>query len=478
MSTKKRRPPSPQSAPTSRKLLAELAEAETLMTGRRWIEARDLLESLHGRYPGRVDVLTLLVNACYELQDLRRYLVACERLVRLTPNNPEVTLALAGAYVLNVRPVQALLTFRRFLDRWPGHDGADRARQTVAELEARMEEILDNLGLRSEDGFELAALHEEAQSLLRQGQYAEARKVEHELLRRLPGFAPALNNLSLLYFIEGDLGTATTTTQRALALHPNNVHALSNLIRYLCLSGRTEEAQPWVERLRPIETTAVDVWLKKAEALSYLGDDQGVLDAFRGAERAGHLDPTLADPLLYHLAAVAAMRLGREAEAHQHWQEALKLAPGHSLSHANLADLRQPISQRHAPWAFGFSNWLAPPIRRDLTVQLEPVASGDDEAALTEAARRFLNRYPEVVGLVPLLLDRGDPEAREFALHLARVSQLPELLVALRDFALSQRGPDTMRLEAARAAAEAGLLAGPVGLWLQGEWREVIPGDG
>jgi hypothetical protein len=169
------------------------------------------------------------------------------------------------------------------------------------------------------------------------------------------------------------------------------------------------------------------------------------------------------------------MRLGRESEAHQHWQSALKLSPGYNLSLANLADLRRPIGERHAPWAFGFGNWLPPPIRNDLAAQLEAVPSADDEAAITQAAQRFLNRYPEVIGLVPLLLDRGDPEAREFALRLAQTSGTPELLAALRDFALSQRGPDTMRREAARAAAEAGLLEGPVRMWLEGEWREVDP---
>lgn len=76
---------------------------------------------------------------------------------------------------------------------------------------------------------------------------------------------------------------------------------------------------------------------------------------------------------------------------------------------------------------------------------------------------------------MPLLLDRGDPHGREFALRVALMSETPEMLAALRDFALSQRGPDDLRHQAARAASEAGLLPpGPTRMWIEGEWREIL----
>src|SRR5207237_10520180 len=82
---------------------------------------------------------------------------------------------------------------------------------------------------------------------------------------------------------------------------------------------------------------------------------------------------------------------------------------------------------------------------------------------------------PVLPSLIPSLLGRGDPRARELALRLALMAETPELLAALRDFALSQRGPDEQRIEAAHAVVDAGLLpAGPTRLWLQGEWREVL----
>jgi tetratricopeptide (TPR) repeat protein len=88
---------------------------------------------------------------------------------------------------------------------------------------------------------------------------------------------------------------------------------------------------------------------------------------------------------------------------------------------------------------------------------------------------RFLQSHPEVGALVPLLLDRGDPGGRELAFRLALITRAPELLTALRDFALSRRGPDRLRMQAAQAASEAGLLPpGPVRMWMRGGWHDIL----
>jgi len=452
--------------------LDELRKVETLIRRKRWAEAVEMLESLNHRYANRPEVLSALANTHYELGDMQRYQAVCERLLKTTPGDADLTLALARAYVKNMWPALALRTYRRFLDRWPDHSQADEARTMVAELKARMDDILVDLGLDVEGGLELATWHEEAQSLLAQGEYRQAHRVEQQLLRRHPGFAPALNNISQIDFLQGRREGAIGVARQVLAFDPDNFHALSNLARYLCLNGRVDEAQTWAERLKAVESDQVDVWVKKAEALSYLGDDEGVLDAFAGAERAGHLD--LVDPILYHLAAVAAMRLGREDEARRHWQRARELSPGLELVQDNLDDLRKPVAERHAPWVSAFPNWASERIVRDLLQEIEPASRRGEEAA-SQAARRYLRRHPEIVGLVPQLLDRGDPQGREFALRIALMTRTPEMLDALRDFALSRRGPDAMRMLAAHAASEGRVLpSGLARLWMRGEWREIL----
>jgi len=457
------------------RLVAGLDETDMAMRRKRWDQARQILDDLDRRYPNRVEVLSRLIDVCYELNDVARYQVACERLSRLMPHDPDVTLMLAGAYLSTLRPMSALRTFQRFLERWPDHDQAGDVRHTVATMEGKVDDLLADLKLTGEDGIELAIQHEEMRSLLDQDRYAQARRVAERLLRHRPDFAPALNNLSLAYMAEGQLDQAIATAQRVLAFDPDNFHALSNLAHFLCMSGRLDEARQYAERLKPIESDVVDLWLKKAEALSYVGDDQGVLDAFEGAERAGHLKRPLASPMLYHLAAVAAMRLGQEDQARQYWNQALKLSPGLKEARDNLADLRKPIGERHAPWPFSLPNLVLQKTIDDLHRYLRPTSRKGSEKADTQAIQSYLSQHPEIVALVPLLLDRGDPMGRELALRIALASRQPEMQAAARDFVLSQRGPDAMRTEAAHALSDAGLLPpGPVRIWIQGEWREIL----
>src|ERR1043166_2678586 len=158
MSKKKRRPQQQSAPSTSRHLIEALQEADSLTRRRRWIEARDLLEPLQVRHPGRVDVLTLLLSVYYELGDMDRYQIGCERLLKLTPNDPDVMLALAGAYMTNVRPVLSICTYRRFLERWPDHERADEIRQRLVKTAPSVEKLLADVGLQGEDQLDLAIL--------------------------------------------------------------------------------------------------------------------------------------------------------------------------------------------------------------------------------------------------------------------------------------------------------------------------------
>lgn len=458
-----------------------LAEAVKLLPSEPWTEARDTLVELDRSSSRQPDALLTLLETYRTRQDYARYQQTAERLRTLLPDDPDVVCNLVGAYLVTAYPLLAMRTFREYLQRWPEHPRAGESRQAMDDLEASMDDTLAEMGLHGERGRELGTLHEEARALIDLGKYAEARRIEERVLAAKADFPPALNNISLTYGAEGDLGRAISTAQQVLRLAPDNFHALSNLTRYCCLLGRVDEATEWATRLKAVESTALDVWSKKAEALSYLGDDTGVLDAFHGAERAGQLQAHLGAPMLYHLAAVAEYRLGREREARRHWEQALKLAPGYDLAQTNVDDLRRPVAERHAPWPFPFGNWLSDQTLQNLVARVEAGAARAgrrDADAVTRLTIRYMEEHPAITALVPLLLDRGDPAGREFAVRLARLLRTPALLQALHDFALSQRGPDALRNEASAAASEAGLVPpGPVRMWLQGEWREVLRMD-
>ena len=454
----------------------DLSEVHALIERKQYAEARLLLEELARRHPNRPEILAELLELCVELADAPGFQRAAERLLSFQKDDPDLLLGLAGSYLDTVHPALALTTLRRFLSRWPDHGEATEARRVVASLESGLPALLAEVGLSGDHALELAVMHEQAQTLLEAGDYAEAQRVLDRLLRQQPDFVPGLNNLSQLHAVEGRSAEAIKVAERALTLDPANYHALSNLTRYYCLSGHLEEANEFAARVKVMTGPRPDVWSKKAEALSYLGDDAGVVEAFRGAEKAGALKGAKAEPLLYHLAAVAALRSGRQDEARRRWQRALKLAPGLQVAQDNLDELKKPVGERHGPWAFSLGQWLSQQAWRDLAAATASLGSRRGDAAAARALKGFLLRHPEVPKLAPLLLDRGDPAGREFAFRLALLVKTPELLTALRDFALGQRGPDALREEAAIVARTAGLLPpGLVRLWLQGEWREVIP---
>jgi tetratricopeptide (TPR) repeat protein len=172
---------------------------------------------------------------------------------------------------------------------------------------------------------------------------------------------------------------AIEKARRVLELEPSNFHALSNLSRFLLLTGRSAEARELADRLIAVESDSPDSWLKKAEALSYLGDDRGVLAAFEAARRRGELPPQN-EPLMYHLAAVAELRQGNADTARRHWQRVLQVSPAFDLARANLDDLRKPVRDRHAPWPFHLDSWIHRRVFEDL-IPVVQAHDRDDERA-------------------------------------------------------------------------------------------------
>lgn len=452
----------------------------------KWEEAVEALEMLDNVFPPDAQVLQGLVKVYHELHDTPGFQDAAERLLKLEPDNPYVMLNLADSYMAQRYPASALKILRRFIAKWPDHEEAAMVHEKISEMEPALDELLRESGLAGKDGFEVRLLHEQAQGLLQKGDYIRARKIYERVLKMYPDFESAQNNLSMMDAVEGKLTTAIERTRRLLKRHPDNVHALSNMVRFLCLSGKLGEAAEWGSKLKAVETDAPEALLKKAEGLAFLGDDQGVLDAFRQSEGVGNKDSKdskgkkekvgrIEEPLFYHLAAAASMRLGDDRAARKYWRAALKIEPGFELAEENMADLRKPLGKRNAPWYFSFHYWINARTLQDLAKMMEVMPEDSTLEQATRAFNQFIRKHPEIEGLVPVLLDRSDGDGRAFALQIATVHETPTMLAALKEFALSKRGPDDMRLEAFSAVTEAGLLSSePVQVWRGGKWEEIM----
>ncbi len=443
-----------------------------------WQKAYEVLQDLQEKFPKHPDVLAAAANFAQQRGDTVEYEHACKQLLEVSPNNPDAALGLAGGYLANQRPMLALKSFRDFLSQYPDHDYASDVQETVERLESEKEGILSEMGLEGENAEEIARLHEQVMSLIAYRQIESGRAMAEKLVQRAENFIPAHNNLSLCCWMDNDAEAAIATAAKVLEIDENNVHALSNLTRFCCLSGDTENGRHYAERLQNIPTDNTDHWIKQMEAFAYLGDDESIVDIYETVKKKVK-DLDKCPSLLLHLAAAAQMRLGRSQRARDIWQRALKNNRNETLARENLEDAKKPVSERHAPWFFNMETWLDRHYiyeMQDMLKQRSSQSSQDEDDAERErqVLQEFLQKYPSIEKMIPMLLDRGDPKGRQFALYCASTAKTPELLQALKDFALSDRGPDDMRYEAATVASDYDYIpAGSVRMWLRGQWQDI-----
>lgn len=454
-------------------LQAGLARVDELMDAGQHIDAVKLLTELERRHPDNPDVLLRMLDMAIMADNVPAILSTAAPLARLRPGDPAVALNLAIARLKSRQIALARRAFAGFVARWPAHEQAEHARRQADELSAYLTVLWAENGLGGPPDFDLMARNEEVQELIARGEWQQAARLAEQALRARPDFVALRNNLSLVYQNLGQLERAIAAAREVLARDERNLHALANLTRFLVLGGRLDEAGATAEALRAIPALNVDVAVKQAEALSFLGDDAGVLAVFERVQKLKDRDDDPgASALLHHLAAVASFRQGKELAARRRWQKALELSPGLELAAANLADLELPVDERHAPWPYSIEYWLQ---RATIEELIREIRTQRGDEALTRTGRRFLQRHPHVGALVPLLLERGDRLAREFAVRLGGLARTPELLAALAAFAVSKAGPTQLRLQAAQFAQQGGAMAnGTMRFWQRGEWRESI----
>lgn len=474
--SKHRRKPKPHSQKAtagSGKILVALQIVDELIDDGKMSEARQLLESLHRQYPLRSDVLQNLAYVCHRLGDLTHYLTYCEKLAELTPKNAENALALASAYAMNFRPMLALRVYRRFIIEWPEHKESDRVRQDIVKLEDGAQLFMGEANLAGEDGLATLFTHEEIQVMLQDGRYQQGEALARKLIANHPKFAPAYNNLSLMLHLTGRVEEAIAVERGVLSFAPDNFQAIGNLARFLFLNGQREEAFSMADKLKALVLDEPDFWLKQAETFSFLGDDDSVLAAFHQAEKSAKTSVIPSSALIYHLAAVASARLGREADARQYWKKALSLTPGFELALKNLADFNKPAGERHGPWAYDVGYWLPREVIEDLVQQMQ--TKKKNSAALKQIVENFLQSRPDIRQLIPLMLERCDSSAAEIIFTLLGMSQNSELMETIKDFALGQRGSDQLRFRAAQMAIEAGLISGgEILMWTRGKQATLV----
>ena len=449
-------------------------QAADLINRGRVGQARDLLEEYDSKQPGQTVVLRALADVYNELREHGRYCRVAQRLLDKDPDDADSHVMLAGGYLATMRPVCSYRMFQEFLRRWPDHPFAEAAGDQVARMEPAIRELLDASPFPETERLELTAMHEQVMDALSHDDCPRVIKIAEALIQRQPDFLPAKNNVTEAYFRTGQSDKAIAICRSVLDTDPENTHAASNLTRLLFLSGQFEEAEAQAKRLQAISPADGDACCKVAEALSYLGDNEGMLAAFRQAEKTGDIrDASPSSALLYHLAAVAHARLDDWKTAKRYWKQALKVSPSLDVAQENLTDSQQPRGQRHGPWAYGINYWFPKKAIDRFAEAAEKCKQRDDDQAAARVIRQAAEENREILDLIPAMLDRSGPVAREFAMKLAKIVGTPEMISALRDFCLSDRGPDKMRSEATGYLRGQGELpAGTLRMFFGGQWQD------
>lgn len=457
-----------------RRLREGLQEADSLLERDKPQQALELLSELNKSFPRQSDVLGLMANANLDMDNQHGYLHAIHELHELTPNQAEVKLGLAGAYLSNGYPALALQTFRQFLKRWSHDERASDVEKTIPQLEYVLRELLNNLGDSLETGFEFACQHEEVRLLMESGNYTRCRQLAKKLLQQRPNLVPILNNLSQVDWLEGDLPKAIETSRKVLEIDPQNVHALSNLTRYLFMQGKKDEAWEFAKRLKDSSADAAERWVKMGEALSFIGDDEGLLSLFEQAKNVNELEQW--NENLWHWCAAVEYRKGNIPIAHKHWQTCLKLAPYFSLASRNLEELKKPQHERACPQIFPLEMWITRKTLESLKSVTQRAARQYNDDMFRARIAEQIERHPELIHFVPAALANGDEQCKEFAINFADMSAHPAFLDSLKEFSLGQDGSDSLRMEAAQLLTKYGIFKSgdTIDLWVEGESRPLM----
>jgi tetratricopeptide (TPR) repeat protein len=444
-----------------------LLEAHELIQEGYLGEAEKVLKSEQRHRPNSPELLESLVDLYQRTRDYGHLAETARQLVQLQPHDPEAQLIMAQSYMFCGRVAMASIAYGTFLQRWPAHKHASKARAATDILEPELRNVLQTFEL-VESELNLMALHERILHRIAISQFEDAIRDAKELLVVKPQMVSARNNLTLALFQTGQMQEAIQTVRETLRLFPDNRFAEASLGRMLFLAGEFEEASEIARHISDSPADQQDAVAIQAELLGLMGNDEEILRVVKHAENVSPMTKECRG-VLNHYKAFALKRLGRDQDATECWKLSLRDYPKLTLAKENLAELKSGV-HCHAPWPDQFAKWLPKPTI-DAFVQFLTSDKSSQKLQTAEA----LNRWPHVGKLVPALLDRGDRTGREFALLLAKDVASEEMLDALESFVTSNRGPDELRSKTLSYLKEKGRLnAGPIQFWSRGNWTEIL----
>lgn len=457
----------------SQSLATDLAQAEALIRREQWLDAYSLLIRLKKSHTDNLEVLAHLIEVHYELGQLHQYLAVCEEFLAIKPNDARVNFLLGYAYVLNYYPLLGIQQYRYAIERWPEHTGSVEGKEHLAMIEPNVSDVLASIGLSYPEDWELGILYERTRAYTEISQAHKAIKTAQTLIEQRADFIPGYNSLALAYMANDQYEDAITTLQTTLESYPDSILLRANLVRFLCLRGRFDEAETHKTHLLANSSTEPNNLTRKAEALSYLDDTTAITDLLATVPPVPEKENRpVVTGLFHHLVAVALVRQGDPVAARKQWKLALELYPDMEVAQENLDDFDMASTFKEGPWPFELNSWVENGAYQDLRqVALALTPERKPHPALVTAVETLLADYPFISQLVPVWLKRGSPRARMLAMAIAKSHPSEPHLAALNEFVVGTYGSDAQRYHLASYLARHHQLT-TNRLWLNGEWHE------
>ena len=321
---------------------------------------------------------------------------------------------------------------KNFPDSWDARQVSYRIGIWKKQCDLRAREIGIEKSLNAEHQMEVLQAQDEISMYLAAGEFEKAFKKSQELLTIIPNCAMLRDQLAHALFHLGRLSDAIALTRESLSRDPKDSFARAMLGRLLLLSGEVAESQQLADRIVSTPSRNSQAITNELIFLSMLGRDQAVAEI--GRARKLNEVARSCHGLFFHLIAVAQYRIGQEKKACVNWRKCAKADFPCDEGEGILEDIES--GSGHAAWVTSIGNWIPETL---LTSKIKKL----DKQKKILLARDF----PEIVPLLPFLLERGDPDGRGLAFSLLRRDPNP-YLDQLLNFATDRWGPDAMRYEA------------------------------
>ncbi len=475
-----------------RRYTLQMAQATKLYQEQRLDEAIELLEPLAERFSDRAEMLNLL-GVCYaEVGQLSEARSAFERVLEISKGKVRglTRYNLTQLYVLTgftfLAYEQSLL-----LDCFdlPQIEDTNKCKELKKKCRETMEQIAGDYAMPFDKFVPYAIKLDRGRLALAQSpiDFGTARARFEEAIELNSQNPTPYNNLALIYQSEGDYDQAIAQSRYVLEkLQPNNLHALSNLIRLLVVAGRSEEAQVSFEQIKALPLPADnpgDV-VKLAEAYIALEDDQGVFDLlqpFLGEPAGTGAAQTLAfsDEVTYRQALtygmVAAANLGRLRRAGEIAEVVIEISGGDVLierTHFALQNNERGPREGGRFFYWNPDNTYPAAMRyfRDMMNERVRNAGKRTEEESQQIFRPFFEKFGQAALETMAYLFWTTAQGEFLMVLLAQIlnSGVDAAVELVRRLAFGRSGDETQRVLAASALIQAGLLAldETVTIWL------------